>query len=238
MIARSNRLVLREGSGLRLVCLPYAGGSPDSFRRLARAVPADWAVVAAGHRGAPGLAPNADAIAAHYLSVLEPDLHGRGILLGHSMGALIAYRLARALGPAWPSGFTLVLSAPPTDFPGWHLLPDRELSVIARSFGLVPDAIDDSGLIRFVLPPLRFDLESINGGWGTVAPPGGPVHIIAGTDDVNVSRPALRRLAADLGAKDIVDVVGPHMFVCSEPEETARALVRIARAANASGPAG
>ena len=126
----------------------------------------------------------------------------------------------------------------PTDFPDWHLLPDRELSVIARSFGLVPDAIDDGGLIRFVLPPLRFDLESINGGWGTVAPLDCPVHIIAGTDDGNVSRPVLKRLAADLGAKGIVDVVGPHMFVCSEPEATARALVRIARAANDSGATG
>src|SRR5947209_18631278 len=140
MSATTSRLVLREGPGLRLVCLPFAGGTPNSFRALARSVPADWAVVAGGHRGVPGLEPNADAITAHYLAALRTDLYGSGILLGHSMGAVIAYRLARTLGAAWPTGFTLVLSAPPNEFPDWHLLPDPELVVIARSFGLVPEA--------------------------------------------------------------------------------------------------
>jgi surfactin synthase thioesterase subunit len=186
----------------------------------------------------PGLEPSADAIAAYYLAALRTDLHGPGILLGHSMGAVIAYRLARALGAAWPSGFALVLSAPPDEFPDWHLLPDPELIVIARSFGLVPAAIDDDALTRFVLPLLRFDIQSISGGWGPLAPIGCPTHVMAGREDVNLSRPALERLAADIGASGVVEVAGPHMFVCSKPDETARALVRIAEAAKHSSETG
>ena len=190
-------------------------------------------MVAGGHRGVPGLEPNAEAITAHYLAALKVDLRepGPGILLGHSMGAVIAYRLARALGPAWPSGFSLVLSAPPVEFHDWHLRPDAELAVIARGFGLVSPAIDDDALTRFVLPLLRFDLRSTSGrGWGPLAPTACPTHIIAGSGDVSLPRPALEDLAAAIGANGVVEVAGPHMFVCSDPEDTARALVRIAEA--------
>jgi len=145
-----------------------------------------------------------------------------------SRGAVIAYRLARALGAGWPSGVALVLSAPPDGFPDWHLLPDPELIEIARGFGLVPAAIDDDTLTRFVLPPLRFDLQSISGGWGPLAPIGGPTHVMTGREDVKLSRPAVERLAADVGAGGVLEVAGPHMFVCTNPDDTARELVRIA----------
>jgi hypothetical protein len=39
---------------------------------------------------------------------------------------------------------------------------------------------------------------------------------------------------ASIGANSIVEVAGPHMFVCSKPADTARALVRTAEAAKHS----
>jgi surfactin synthase thioesterase subunit len=184
----------------------------------------------------PGLEPSTAAIVAHYLTALRSDLHGRGILLGHSMGAVVAYRLARALGAAWPSGFALVLSAPPDEFPDWHLLPDPDLTEIARGFGLVPPAIGDDALTRFVLPLLRFDLQAISGGWGPLAPIGCPALVMTGREDVKLSRPALERLAANIGASGVVEVAGPHMFICSQPDDTARALIRFANVAFARFP--
>jgi pimeloyl-ACP methyl ester carboxylesterase len=51
---------------------------------------------------------------------------------------------------------------------------------------------------------------------------------MTGREDVKLSSPALERLAADIGASGIVEVPGPHMFICSHPDDTARALVRFA----------
>jgi hypothetical protein len=84
----TSRLVLREGPGLRLVCLPFAAGSPHSFRALARSLPADGAVVAGGHRDLPGLEPSTNGIVAHYLTALGSDLHGRGICSGMAWAPL------------------------------------------------------------------------------------------------------------------------------------------------------
>lgn len=226
--AKIGRSVLRTGEngGARLVCVPFSGATSRAYRPLVRALPPDWSVVAGSHRSA-GINPDVRTLAEYYLETLASDLRGPVILFGHSMGAMVAYRMARILGGGQP-GMLLVLSAPPTTFPGWHLLPDSGLVAVARSFGLVTPTVTDDVLTRFVLPPLRFDLTVASVDWQDPVPAGCPTYVLTGEGDDTTSPEGLRELATSLGALGVTIIPGEHMFVSTNPTDTARALVRIA----------
>jgi pyochelin biosynthesis protein PchC len=84
----------------RLVCLPFAGGSASFFHPLSAALP-DVEVLAAQYPGrqdrlseppVADLGAMADAVAAE-----QPADSARTVLFGHSVGALVAYEVARRL---------------------------------------------------------------------------------------------------------------------------------------------
>jgi surfactin synthase thioesterase subunit len=97
---------------------------------------------------------------------LEPPF----ALFGHSLGALVAFELARALvaaglsGPSW-----LLLSAhrsPELPWRGERLtgLPDEALAeALNRSHGgaIPAEVLEDPELRELVLPPLRADIELV-----------------------------------------------------------------------------
>ncbi|MEV2214940.1 alpha/beta fold hydrolase [Streptomyces sp. NPDC050997] len=227
------RVVLKEGRGFHLICLPFAGGSARSFVRLARYTPPDWQVTAvqppAGSaHGAAGL----DGLASFYLGLLAEDLRVPGLVLGHSLGAAVAHRMAQ-LRSLPSEGPHLVLSAPPRPHhsPAALLgLDDRALFREATRQGMLPDLdVAEDFALRFLLPNLRHDLGYLGERGWTPEPLDTPPHLLGGTEDVACPPADLARLGDALAPRSVRLVEGGHMYVLERPAETARALVEISQ---------
>jgi surfactin synthase thioesterase subunit len=100
-----------SAAAFTLVLLHHAGGSAGSFVPFVPHLPDDWRVVAVDLPGrlfepAGRACRTGTEAVRHLLSALRPELSGPYAVFGHSMGALLAYELARALerrggGPRW-----------------------------------------------------------------------------------------------------------------------------------------
>src|SRR5947207_7750544 len=84
----------------RLVCLPHAGGSASFYFPVSRALSPAVDVLAVQYPGRQDrrherCVDNIPELAAQVLAVLRPWLTGPTALFGHSMGASLAFELAR-----------------------------------------------------------------------------------------------------------------------------------------------
>lgn len=150
---------------LRLVCFPYAGGAASAYRTWAAAMPSTvelWAVQLPGReerRPETPLVRLAPMVAESY-SALAPVLEPPFAFFGHSMGALIAFELARRLppvklflsgcrGPHLPVRHSL------------HTLSQPQLLADLRRLGGTHDAVlNDVDLMQALLPAIYADLEA------------------------------------------------------------------------------
>jgi medium-chain acyl-[acyl-carrier-protein] hydrolase len=159
------------GFGGRLFCFPCAGGGAAGFRSLQQALGPGIAVCPAHLPGRDSQMlkpPFRDLTAAveALAEAIEPYVGEPYALFGHSMGALIAFELARKarhLGMPGPSHL-LVAARPAPHFlipgPTMYQLPDSELIAELRRLKGIPDQMFESTeLIQFLLPRLRADLE-------------------------------------------------------------------------------
>jgi medium-chain acyl-[acyl-carrier-protein] hydrolase len=155
----------------RLVCLPHAGGSASEFRdwRLPERLGAEvWAVQLPGRENRLTERPfrRASRLAATLADELAPLMTGPFALFGHSMGALLAFELARSLrraDRALPSHMFLSGHRAP-HLPPKHeaasQLPDEEF--VARLEQMADGAhspMRDPELMRMLAPMVRADLE-------------------------------------------------------------------------------
>jgi medium-chain acyl-[acyl-carrier-protein] hydrolase len=164
-------LGLRDGEiYLRLIAFPPAGASASVFRAWPDWLPPDielWPVQLPGRqdrlREAPftGVAPLVRSLAAELM--LPPD--ERFALFGHSMGALVAFELARELrrrgGPRPSRLFVTSCRAPqlPRPQPLLGGLPDDALIYELRRLGGIPEeVVRDRELLDLIIPALRADV--------------------------------------------------------------------------------
>src|SRR6266545_6820743 len=104
---------MREGHRLRLYCFPHAGAGASCFSRWPTIFGPDMEVVPVplpgrGNRRGERRIVDPDALLDHLFSTLGPPPWGPCVMYGHSLGALAAYALARALGGAESSSPMLV----------------------------------------------------------------------------------------------------------------------------------
>jgi medium-chain acyl-[acyl-carrier-protein] hydrolase len=192
----------------RLFCFPHAAGNALFFRPWQRLMPdgIDLCPVELPGRGARiDEAPfrRMDGLVDSLCEVLQPLLGLPFALFGHSMGAYIAYELARRLSatgrPAAIHLFVSGAAAPnrtPRD-PPLHSLPDHELVGALTGFGGTPPAIlARDELLAALLPTLRADLMLAE---TYMAPPSGlvscPITAFGGSSDT-IDRRALHRWSA------------------------------------------
>lgn len=155
---------------VRLFCFPFAGGGASSYRTWPAHLPADVEVLAIQLPGREERLPetpfrDVSDLVPVLVEVLTPWLDRSFALFGHSMGALVAFELARALrARGKPLPAHLFLSAhcgprKPHCLPPVEAMPDDELSRVLRRLGGSSDAsLADDEVMQIVLPLIRADL--------------------------------------------------------------------------------
>jgi medium-chain acyl-[acyl-carrier-protein] hydrolase len=216
---------------LSLVCFPHAGGSPF-FGRGWSGLP-DWIEVMALVMPGP-----ADREAASFRRVEmvvtrlvdnDPSLAGGPYaLFGHSLGALVAFELARELrrrGRALPRALLASACEAPQVRKAprpIHELPDAEfLRELEQLNGTPPEILGDRELMRVLMPRLRADFE-MSAAYRYVAEPAlaCPICVYGGTEDPEVPLAELDAWRAQTsGGFRHASVRGGHFFHQTHPRE-------------------
>jgi medium-chain acyl-[acyl-carrier-protein] hydrolase len=180
---------------LRLICFPHAGGSASSFRLWRSLVPPDIDVCPIqlpGRENRLGERPfsRLSSLVEALVDVLEPAPRQPYALFGHSMGALIAFELARALrARGTPPLHLLVAGHLPPQTPAStspiHALPDQEfVNQLRRLNGTPPEVLDHPDLMRLIAPLLRADFSVCETyQYVDAAPLDCPISVFAGRAD-------------------------------------------------------
>lgn len=216
----------------RLFCFPYAGGAAAVYRAWAPALAPDTEIasVQLPGRGAsfrdPAIRDPRVLVSAATDAVESLDDKPFSFF-GHSMGALIAFEVARELrrrGRALPSRLFVsghqAPHVPDTDPPLGHL-PDREFieEIQARYEGIPPEVLAEPELLEILLPALRADVAVLESHvYVAEAPLACPIVVLAGEHDRR-PREEYEAWEAQAGAGfDLHFFPGGHFFIDSARE--------------------
>ena len=230
---------------LRLICIPYAGGNGTIFRDWQNHLPADIEVIGIHPpgRGSRLIEPALERIEPMVeilTQLIEPLTATPYVLFGHSMGAIIAYELARNLrkrGRALPQ--RLLVSghrAPHVDKnrPDMHALPRAEFLVeLERLAGTPKEILQNPELLELVLPTLRADFSLIET-WRWTKDPPLPVSITGFCGDHDVDVPIDHMRGWDqhaTGTYELHILPGDHFFIHSAQEQLLSLLADLLAAA-------
>lgn len=159
---------------LRLFCFPYAGGAASIYRTWPQYLPAEIEVCAVQlpgrenrirERAFADLVALVQALRPHLSAYLDKPF----ALFGHSMGALIAYEVARQLQLDGQTPTHLLVSGrrapilPETDVLLHNITSDEKFLVeLQRRYGNLPAVLfEDAELRELFLPLLRADLTAV-----------------------------------------------------------------------------
>jgi len=227
----------RPDAATLLFCLPYAGGSAGGFRDFAalahRCDVEVQAVELPGHGRRVGEPPRFDtgAVAAGLAAAIDRPY----VLFGHSLGARLAFEVARRLRDAGV-GEPRRLLVSGTPGPRLHRvgrgdadLPDEAFLARVERMGGTPAAVlRDPELRRLFLPAIRADFA-----WGDAYRyrPGAllrcPITGFAGSHDPEAPADQMATWAAETTGEFRLDVVdGNHFFLHESFDQLADLLIR------------
>jgi medium-chain acyl-[acyl-carrier-protein] hydrolase len=215
----------------RLICFPHAGGSPIGFWPWSAAFPPDIEVATAllpgrsKRRNEPPFTRMPPLVAA-LEEGLAPLLDVPFALFGHSMGAIVAFELIRALrrrgSPLPVHLFVAAYGAPSLGrpFARMHDLPEPELLAELARIGGTPKSVLDEPYARdAIVPLLRADFAVMETWiYAPEAPLPVPITAFGGSDDLAAPRARLEAWRAESARGfGLRTFPGDHFFVHPAP---------------------
>ncbi len=213
----------------RLFCLPYAGGAAAIYRSWRRAAPGHIQVCALelpgrGSRSRETPYSSLEPLVKELAVSLGGALDQPFALFGHSMGALIAFELARALreqGAPQPAHLFVSAAASPDtaqDGPPVHNRTDAQIMRKLRELNGTPEELlADEELMTLMMPVIRADFALLETyGYREEPPLDVPLTVFGGRSDPAVPPGALagwRRQSA-VGSR-LRFFPGDHFFLHS-----------------------
>jgi medium-chain acyl-[acyl-carrier-protein] hydrolase len=196
----------RRNPRMRLLCFPHAGGGASAYSRWSHDLGPDIEVCGVqlpGRETRRREAPltGAPALVEQLAGELAPWLAGGFAFFGHSLGALLAFELSRALrrrGAAMPrvlflSGYESPMTANGAGrFQG---LSDAELIArVGERYGGIPPVVSsDPDLLQHYIPVLRADFELLAAYRYAPEPPlDRPIFVYNGVSDARVTAQTLQ----------------------------------------------
>jgi len=188
-----------QSARVRLFCFPFAGGGASGFRAWQGLLPDTIEVCAVQLPGRetrirePALT-RMDGLVSSLTEALAPSLSPPYALFGHSLGALVAFELARSLRRhGLPMPVQLLLSGH-----GAPQLPDMRLHIhklpqadflreLARYHGTPRPVLESRELMEILSPTLRADFAALETYRFVPEPPLDlPISVFGGTRDPEV----------------------------------------------------
>ena len=187
-------------ASVRLFCFPYAGGGDSIFRSWHQNLPETIEVCPVqlpgrGSRTTESPYTNINQLVQDAGQALTPYIDKPFVLFGHSMGALIAFELARHMRREYSAQpvhlFVSGRCSPQTiSGPLDSKLFDSELpEMLRRNNGTPEEVLENPELMELVAPVLRADVALCNSYVYTSKPPFSfPITAFGGLDDHGVPR--------------------------------------------------
>ena len=235
-MAPDDKWVMRlRGTGhprTRLICVPFAGGSPDLFRAWAGRLGEDLELLAVrlpGHgsrmmdRPYTSWAP----LIEDTFAGLEPYLAEPHFFYGHSFGGRLAYERCQRAAAPYP-GMTrgLFLSAcrspdRPQNRPYMHEMSDAGFRSAVREIGGTPgEVLEHKALMRLLLPAIHSEIRLAEL-WTDRHPRGVDAPIVAmyGRDDPIDGHASMRGWTAyGRTGSELLEMPGGHFFIDTHRE--------------------
>lgn len=223
---------------LRLFCFPYAGGNAMIYRQWQASLPqsVDVCPVQLPGRGKriqerpfDQLQPLVEA-AAH---ALRPFFDIPFAFMGHSMGGLISFELARQLRrESNPMPVQLFISGrrapqvPNREAPTYDLPEQEFVDALRRLEGTPVEVLQQPELMKLMLPLLRADFAVCETYAYTAEPPlDCPINVFGGLQDKDVEYRQLEAWASQTtGATRVRMLPGDHFFINSQQPLLLRAI--------------
>lgn len=223
---------------LKLLCFPPAGGSVSAFAGWSHQLPPPIVVLPIelpGHgerAGEPALA-QLGALVELLTAEIVPHLCSPYALFGHSLGALIAFEVARGLRTAGAlppvAVYASGLAAPHLldAYPSIHSAPDDQfVRELRRRTDTRWEELEDRRLRRYLLPVLRADVELCESYQHLSEEPlSCPLRVFGGSHDDSVRPPELVAWQQHTTGQFRLDLfTGDHSFPVTDRDAMLRVL--------------
>lgn len=225
---------------INLFCLPFAGGTRQSYREYKTRFPAfvRFIVMEYAGRGSrirEALQTDIRTIVNDLYHQMVDNLEEDYALYGHSMGGIVAYLLARKIldnGFRPPLHLFITGTSGPSSVSrrekNLHLLDKAEfLEEVAKLRGLPEEILADSEFMDFFEPVLRADFAANETySYEEKEPMDVPITVITGTEE------EMKKVDIHLWQKESSHKVdfrvmrGHHFFIYSNPVEIVNIIVR------------
>ena len=224
----------------RLFCFPHAGGAASFFRSWSRGLP-PWVEVWAGqppgreNRLQERALTRFDDLKAGFAEALASRMSLPFALLGHSLGALLAFEVAREVrqqGLRLPMRLFVSAHCAPHAVRTGFLLESADdallLSELRRLDGTDSAVLANDELVQLLLPAFRADLKArASFGYRAEAPLSCPISALGGRSDSETPPADLEAWRQQTsGGFSLRTFEGGHFFIVMERRAVHAAVVR------------